>query len=529
MEADSQELSTQDGKGDSLEAELEAVLEEALGDIDDLLDLPSSPEEEKQADDGTALDAPAGEEDLPAATALDQSTAATAVDQSTTATALDHSMAATAVDRSTAATAIDRLTAATAVEQSTTATAQDQATAGTAADRPTPATPANETAEAAAEVPPPPAPFRANDVSAAATAVDETAPGSTGDASTGLQAGSTAVDVEELEIEREEMAAGRFNERDSRFMVNEKGELLKKWKVDYAARGGGGRATCKDALCLERNEQGGVKTIEKGCLRIGRRVLMDAESDGGGHVAIMWHHARCMFNTFLRSRKGTRVITSEYDLDGFESILPEDQEMLRRLIDGNQALKDARFRSFDGGAASSTKTPQKRESTVGGGPGAFDPYGGFQSAAKRRRIELEERELRKGDRVWAHFRCRAPDRGDGALGPPIAVKSPKPELAMIREEVVDDTVIVQFEKAEDEKERIEKYREKKFARIRAWLRYPRVFEGKKQKVPVKWLDLKRAPPKLCGCCRQEWAHECPGGFACSRGVSAKVWGVADGA
>eukprot|EP00971_Amphidinium_carterae_P228793 4538709-Amphidinium_carterae.1 len=31
---------------------------------------------------------------------------------------------------------------------------------------------------------------------------------------------------------------------------------------------------CQDLQCLERIQQMGVKTIEKGCLRIGRRVLM---------------------------------------------------------------------------------------------------------------------------------------------------------------------------------------------------------------------------------------------------------------
>ena len=35
-------------------------------------------------------------------------------------------------------------------------------------------------------------------------------------------------------------------------------------QVDYAARGGGGRAQCRDTDCLERHNQGGVRTIEKG-------------------------------------------------------------------------------------------------------------------------------------------------------------------------------------------------------------------------------------------------------------------------
>lgn len=526
---------------DTLEEELEAVLEEAFRSETDGVDSQRSAGDgteassRPQADDAPELDVPTRTAaNCPDTTAVDQSTvdpsttgmatehlpASTAVDQPTAATAVDLSTAGTAVHQSTAATAVDQPTTATAVDQSTIGSAVDQSTAARAVGQPTAATAVDQSTTGTAV-----------DQSTAATAVGQptaaTALDQSGTTTAMDQERSTELDVDDLELEREEMARGRFDARSSRYMIDEKGELLKKWKVDYAARGGQGRATCKDALCLERQEQGGVKTIEKGALRIGRRVLMDAEN-GGGHVAIMWHHARCIFNTFLRARKDTRTITSEADLDGFENILPEDQEILRRLMDGSEGLKNARFRSFDGGAASSTKTPQKRDGAAAAAPGGFDPYGGYQSAAKRRRQELEERELKKGDRVWAHFRCRAPDRGDGALGAAIAIKSPKPELAMVREEVVDDMVIVQFEKAEDEKERVEKFNTPKFRRLRGWLRYPRVFEGKKQKVPLKWIDMKRAPPKLCGCVRQEWGHSCDCGISCGRGVQNKVFGVADG-
>merc|ERR1719171_1376053 len=97
------------------------------------------------------------------------------------------------------------------------------------------------------------------------------------------------------EAMREE-AEGPYDHKTSRFTRDAEGNLLHKWKVDYAARGGGGRAQCRDSDCLERHDQGGVRTIEKGCLRIGRRVLMEQDQDGnGGTMHIMWHHARCIF------------------------------------------------------------------------------------------------------------------------------------------------------------------------------------------------------------------------------------------
>merc|ERR1719271_1651833 len=164
-------------------------------------------------------------------------------------------------------------------------------------------------------------------------------------------------------------------------MRDQNGNLLHKWKVDYAPRGGGGRAQCRDKDCLERADQGGVRTIEKGCLRIARRVLMEQDSDGnGGTVHLMWHHARCIFNTFLRARKNTRTIESELDMEGFDELKHEDKEMLRRIIDGNENPRNVRFRSFDDGAP--MKTPQKR--SADGGP---DPPTGNASANKRSKKE----------------------------------------------------------------------------------------------------------------------------------------------
>lgn len=313
-----------------------------------------------------------------------------------------------------------------------------------------------------------------------------------------------------------EMDEGAYDSKTSRFMRDEKGDLLHKWKVDYASRGGGGRAQCKDTDCLERHDQGGVRTIEKGCLRIGRRVLMEQESDGsGGHVVLMWHHARCIFNTFLRARKSTRTIETEFDIDGFDALRHEDKEMLRRVIDGNDNLRNVRFRSFDDGMPK--MTPEKRSAD------GSDPNG---PAAKRRRGQ-EERTLSKDQRVWTHFKCLPRDAAvaPGAAGG--SVKSAKPELAMVREEITAGSVIVQFESQEHEKERVELYNSGRGKRIRGWLRYPRLFEGKKQRVPVTWINMKRDPPKLCGCKEQVWGHSCDCGISCNKGSMIKVFGVGD--
>jgi len=286
---------------------------------------------------------------------------------------------------------------------------------------------------------------------------------------------------------------------------------MHKWKVDYASRGGGGQAQCRDTDCLEKINQGGVRTIEKGCMRIGRRVMLEEDRP----PTMLWHHARCIFNTFLRARKSTRTIESELDIEGFEALNYEEKEILRRIIDKDENLRNVRFRSLDGGT---THTPQKRDAS-----GVADSSG--LTGAKKRRKEPEDRTLDKGDRVWTHFRC-LPKEGalpPGAVG--ATVKSAKPELAMVRSDVEGDAVIVQFESAETEKERIELYNSKKGRRIRSWLTYPRIFEGRKQRVPMAWIAWNRKPPQMCSCTKQEWAHACDCGISCGRGAQRAIWGV----
>jgi len=221
-------------------------------------------------------------------------------------------------------------------------------------------------------------------------------------------------------------------------------------------------------------------------------------------MVFMWHHARCIFNTFLRSKKNTRLIETEDDIEDFNLISADDQALLRRIIAGNEDLRKARFAEGQGAFS----TPPKR----GLDGEEFTP-------AKRRRGGKEPPELKVGNRIWTHCRVRAPAPKGGAPPVDVPVKSPKPELAMIVEEPKDGRVVVQFESAEMEKDRLEKHAQRKFKQIRGWLRYPRIFEGKKQRVPIDWIKSDRPPPNLCGCCKQNWGH-------CSRSNLVKVWGVA---
>lgn len=219
-------------------------------------------------------------------------------------------------------------------------------------------------------------------------------------------------------------------------------------------------------------------------------------------MTFMWYHARCMFNVFLRSRKGTRLIETEDDIEDFNLISVADQALLRRIIAGNEDLRKARF------AENQFGTPLKRS------------LDGLEFTPAKRRKGKEPPELKVGNRIWIHTRVRAPVPKGGV--PPegdLPVKSAKPELGMLIEEPKDGRVVVQFESAEMEKDRLEKHGQKKFKQIRGWLRYPRIFEGKKMRLPIDWIKSDRPPPNLCGCCQQSWGH-------CSRSNIVKVWGVA---
>mmetsp|Transcript_51789 Transcript_51789/g.123243 ORF Transcript_51789/g.123243 Transcript_51789/m.123243 type:complete len:541 (+) Transcript_51789:38-1660(+) len=306
----------------------------------------------------------------------------------------------------------------------------------------------------------------------------------------------------------------------SRYMRDDEGNVWLKWKADYATRGGGGRAQCRDMQCLERHQQMGIKVIEKGALRIGRRILMPGKEGEARNMTIMWYHARCIFNAFTRSRKTTRCIEAKEDIEGFENLHVEDQRMLEQIISGSVDLRNASF--GEGGGAQATRSPGKRQAGEGVGQTPENP-------AKRGRFDTvpKDRTLNLGQRVWTHCKVRADESEAARPDGMVSVKSKKAELGMVRDiDLVAGLVLVQFESRDHEQERMDKLSMRKFQKIRAWLSYPRTFEGKKQKVPLSWIDWKRNPPRLCSCTRQEWGHDCQFGTTCSRGVSTKVWGVA---
>jgi len=257
--------------------------------------------------------------------------------------------------------------------------------------------------------------------------------------------------------------------------------------------------------CVERAEQGGVASIEKGALRVGRRVRM--EKDGSSQMALMWYHARCMFESFTRSKKKTRIIESVDDLENFETIAVADQAYVRGVISGVEDVRGPVSRAPEESAAAHKR---RRGASVSPPP-------------KKRRdlLEPETRTLKVGDRVWTHSRVR-PKAG---LAEGVFSKSQKPELAMVRGDIEDQKVLVQFESAEHERDRIERYHDRRGEKLRAWLRYARVFEGKKQTVPVNWIQWRRKPPNLCSCKRQEWGHGTDCGICCSIKSTKKIWGV----
>lgn len=47
-----------------------------------------------------------------------------------------------------------------------------------------------------------------------------------------------------------------------------------------------------------------------------------------------YHHPSCLFETFVRARPTTRIITEPDDVHGFDDLVDEDQKIINNLIDG---------------------------------------------------------------------------------------------------------------------------------------------------------------------------------------------------
>ena len=47
-----------------------------------------------------------------------------------------------------------------------------------------------------------------------------------------------------------------------------------------------------------------------------------------------YHHPNCIFETFVRARPTTRIISEPDDVHGYEDLVDEDQKVINDLIDG---------------------------------------------------------------------------------------------------------------------------------------------------------------------------------------------------
>ena len=88
--------------------------------------------------------------------------------------------------------------------------------------------------------------------------------------------------------------------------------------------------------------------IEKGEIRIAK-ITKNAFSDDGDMK--LYHHPKCIFDTFKKARATTKIIEDPTDLEGWEDVEQKDREMILKLI-----------KETDRGSTSSSpsKTPTKK-------------------------------------------------------------------------------------------------------------------------------------------------------------------------
>ncbi|ESN98431.1 hypothetical protein HELRODRAFT_113751 [Helobdella robusta] len=87
---------------------------------------------------------------------------------------------------------------------------------------------------------------------------------------------------------------------------------------DYAKLGTAGCKKCK------------VK-LEKGALRLAK-VTPNPFTDGEGEMK-QYFHPKCLFETFTKARSTTKVVDSPNDLQNYDSLKAEDQNLINNLID----------------------------------------------------------------------------------------------------------------------------------------------------------------------------------------------------
>jgi DNA ligase-3 len=68
------------------------------------------------------------------------------------------------------------------------------------------------------------------------------------------------------------------------------------------------------------------------------QMVANPYSSGGGDMK-QYHHANCLFETFVRARPTTRVILEPDDVHGYDDLTEEDQAVINKLIDGRFILR----------------------------------------------------------------------------------------------------------------------------------------------------------------------------------------------
>ena len=92
-----------------------------------------------------------------------------------------------------------------------------------------------------------------------------------------------------------------------------------KFAADYARMGTSACKKCKQKLA-------------KGELRLAK-VVKNPFTDDDKDMK-HYHHASCLFETFLKARATTKIVEDSTDIEEFDSLKSEDQEMIEKLITG---------------------------------------------------------------------------------------------------------------------------------------------------------------------------------------------------
>ena len=123
--------------------------------------------------------------------------------------------------------------------------------------------------------------------------------------------------------------------------------------VEYAKTG---RAKCKLAKCSVEG-----KKIGTGDLRVGKMTKNPFDEDGD--LMANWYHPVCIFKSFKRARKSTKIITSSADCEGFETLKEEDQQAFLGYLSGEGLDNDAK--GDKGSPATKKKAPAKKRKKKG--------------------------------------------------------------------------------------------------------------------------------------------------------------------